>query len=42
MVGGIEHALEPLYFERNMLEDMKMYSAFADAQNRLFHMSNAS
>ena len=42
MVGGIENALEPLYFVMKMLEDMKMYSAFADAQNHLFHMRNAA
>jgi len=42
MVGDTENALEPFYFRREILEDMKMYSAFADAQNHLFHMSNAS
>ena len=42
MVNGTEKTLEPLYFIREMLEDMKMYSAFADAQNHLFHMRNAS
>ncbi len=42
MVGDTENALEPLYFIREMLEDMKMYSAFAAAQNHLFHMRNAS
>ena len=40
MVGGTENTLEPLYFMREMLEDMKTYSAFADAQTHVFQMGN--
>ena len=42
MVGGTENTLEPLYFMREMLEDMKTVSAFADAQNHVFHIRNAA
>ena len=37
MVNGTENTLEPLYFIREMLEDMKTVTAFADAQNHVFH-----
>ena len=37
MVGGTETTLEPLYFMREMLEDMKRDTAFGDAQNPVFH-----
>ena len=37
IVNGIEKTLEPLYFIREMLEDMKTVRAFADAQNHVFH-----
>jgi len=37
MVNGTENTLEPFYFMREMLEDMKTVIAFADAQNHVFH-----
>ena len=37
MVNGTENTLEPFYFMREMLEDMKTVTAFADAQNHVFH-----
>ena len=38
MVNGTENTLEPLYFMREMLEYIKTFSAFADAQNHVFHL----
>ena len=38
MVGGTENTLEPLYVMKEMLEYIKTFSAFADAQNHVFHL----
>ena len=38
MVNGTENTLEPLDFMREMLEDMKTVTAFADAHNHVFHL----